>query len=932
VSSSGGPPRQIDVVPHTHWDREWYDPFQTFRLKLVHLIDGLLDLLEGDPSFAEFLLDGQVAIIDDYLAIRPENEQRLRSLAAAGRLTVGPWYILMDEFLVSGETIVRDLQAGIRRGAAFGGVMDVGYLPDMFGHIAQMPQILREAGFEHTVVWRGVPSAVDTTAFWWDAPDGSRVRAEYLVAGYGNGAAIPDDAKALVRRLHAHVEEMGPFLQPGAPLLFMNGTDHQRPQPWLGRVVAEVNDLQDDYHLSITSLPKYLSTAPTDGLPVWQGELRSGVRSNLLMGVGSNRVDVKQSAARTQRALERLAEPLSALFLPAASWPGAFLDVAWQNVIRNAAHDSICACSVDEVVNAVIHRFAEARQVAEGLTDEALSAVGRSMAAVGTVVVNPSSRRRGGVVELVIPANGEPDEHTQVLSERSGLPGLMTLDGETVRGMLGLIQGARIDTDMYVTGVTLAEDETGLDVTVEIGTEARDGVPVEEIKRDLFTRLIARPDTQVRLRLDQPPIRRVLARVADVPAYGWQAFTPVPLVQPVRAEHAGTDVTLSNGATTVVVDARTGTFAIDGLTGFGRLVDGGDHGDTYNYSPPATDTVIDTPDEVTVRIGDRGPVRASAVITAGYTWPDRVDGHHGTRIGSQHVEVTTTVELRADERLVRVRTAFVNPSRDHRLRVHLPLPEPATTSRAECAFDVVERGLTAEGRVDEFGLPTFPSRRFVSAGGLTVVHEGLLEYELIDIDRPGDQPIDRPGDQPIDEPTQPIDEPTDIEGSTGKAGKDAHGPAAARTLALTLLRSTGMLSRLGMSLRPLPAGPMTPLVGPQMLGPVETRYALHIGDADPYRLVDDADLPLRVIGSFGGGERGSTGSQLTIDGAEVSAVRREAGALEVRVFNPTDSPTVVAIEDRSGWLVDLRGRPISPFEGRFDLRPHGIATVRITDG
>ena len=118
--------------------------------------------------------------------------------------------------------------------------------------------------------------------------------------------------------------------------------------------------------------------------------------------------------------------------------------------------------------------------------------------------------------------------------------------------MLGLIQGARIDTDMYVTGVTLAEDETGLDVTVEIGSEERDGVPVEEIKRDLFTRLIARPDTQVRLRLDQPPIRRVLARVADVPAYGWQAFTPVPLVQPVRAEHVGTDVTLSNGATTVV--------------------------------------------------------------------------------------------------------------------------------------------------------------------------------------------------------------------------------------------------------------------------------------------------------------------------------------------------------------------------------------------
>ncbi len=238
------------------------------------------------------------------------------------------------------------------------------------------------------------------------------------------------------------------------------------------------------------------------------------------------------------------------------------------------------------------------------------------------------------MVELVIPATGETDEHTQVLSERYGLPGMMTLDGESVKSMLGLIQGSRIDTDMYITDVTLAEDDTGLDITVVIGTEPRDGVPVEEIKRDLFTRLTARPDTEVRLRLDQPPIRRILARVADVPGYGWQAFTPIPLTQPVTAEQTtgyatadaadateattnvaeGTDlppsdVILSNGTTTVVVDARTGTFSINGLAGFGRLVDGGDHGDTYNYSPPITDSIIDTPDEVTVRIGERGPVR-----------------------------------------------------------------------------------------------------------------------------------------------------------------------------------------------------------------------------------------------------------------------------------------------------------------------------------
>src|SRR5580693_3070659 len=114
-------PRRVSIVPHTHWDREWYEPFQTFRLRLVHLIDNLLVLLESDPSYSRFLLDGQMAVVDDYLEIRPENEERIRALAAAGRLSMGPWYILMDEFLVSGETIIRDMQKGLERAAAFGG-------------------------------------------------------------------------------------------------------------------------------------------------------------------------------------------------------------------------------------------------------------------------------------------------------------------------------------------------------------------------------------------------------------------------------------------------------------------------------------------------------------------------------------------------------------------------------------------------------------------------------------------------------------------------------------------------------------------------------------------------------------------------------------------------------------------------------------------
>ena len=143
--------------------------------------------METDERFV-FTLDGQLQTVDDYLAIRPENETRLRALVEEGRLAIGPWQILMDEFLVSGETIWRNLERGLARCEEFGGEMRVGYLPDMFGHIAQMPQILRAFGLDNAVVWRGVPAAIDEHVFEWHGLDGSSVRAEYLPAGYGNAA------------------------------------------------------------------------------------------------------------------------------------------------------------------------------------------------------------------------------------------------------------------------------------------------------------------------------------------------------------------------------------------------------------------------------------------------------------------------------------------------------------------------------------------------------------------------------------------------------------------------------------------------------------------------------------------------------------------------------------------------------------------------
>jgi hypothetical protein len=905
--------RRVNVVPHTHWDREWYSPFRTFQLRLVDLVDKLLELMESDPTYTRFLFDGQMAAVDDYLEVRPENEGRLRHLGASGRISFGPWYVLMDEFLVSGETIVRNLQLGLERAASFGGATEIGYLPDMFGHVGQMPQILQAAGFKDAVVWRGVPSAVDKTAFFWAAPDGSVVRAEYLLGGYSTGASVANDAEAFLRRLEAYENENANFLiGPDGPILFPNGTDHQEPQPWLGCVVAEANEIQDHFEIVISSLGEALAGAVCSGLPEWTGELRSGARANVLMGVASNRIDVKQAAARAERTIERLAEPLAALLMAPGRYPGSALSIAWRELVRNSAHDSICACSHDEVDRAVLHRYAEATRIGEGVAERALKALASSLSGPCHVVVNPLARFRSGVVELILGGDG-PIDGAQVLDERVGLAADLVLTAAEVRGVLSQIgEQDQMGDGAFIAGVDVEEDETGIDISVRVLPERSPDVRIAEIRNDLLARLALRPDASVKVRLDQASSRRVLVRVEDVPGFGWKAWKPGPLSDPVSGT-TGSDgqIVLANSLVTVVLSPSDGTFALNGIPGFNRLVDSGDFGDTYNYSPPEHDLVVDAPVAVSLRLAEIGPVRAVAVAERTYRWPERIDEARRARAGEREVLVRSRVELRTGESLVRVTTTLENTCRDHRLRAWFPLVEPTDHSMAECAFDIVERGLFAEGGPSERPLATYPSRRFVQAGGLSLFHDGLCEYELVDL--------------------------SEVNEASGGQQK-AHG------LALTLLRATGMLSRLTMVNRPLPAGPVDQLDGPQMQGPQTMRYAVVVGPVNPYALADDAFGDLSVVSSLGGGRRPLEGSLLSIDGAELSSLRRvEGGALELRVFNPTGATTRVDVRGGTelasgtgeqggplgGQLIDLRGGHMASFEGTFELGPHRIATARL---
>jgi hypothetical protein len=392
-------PIRVTVVPHTHWDREWYEPFERFLDRLVPMMDELLDLL--DRGFPHFHLDGQTAMIDDYLAVRPERAADLERHARGGGLSVGPWFTQMDEFLVSGESHIRNLERGLARARELGASLPpVGYLPDQFGHIGQMPQILAQAGIDRAAVWRGVPAAVDRTAFWWEAPDGTRILTEYLIGGYSLGARLKEasNPRDLAAALAHAVETLTPRSARDRYLVTA-GSDHHGPDPTLPERLRDSGGSVPDLEPRIGPIADHVSGPPPEDLPVWRGELRSSARAYLLPGVISSRIHQKRERARVESLVERYAEPLAAL-VPGVAWPAADLDRIWRLLLWNGAHDSVCGCSVDEVARAVDARLAEARGLAEGIVDGALAELGRRVAEPGVLRFNPSPFERDGVPPL----------------------------------------------------------------------------------------------------------------------------------------------------------------------------------------------------------------------------------------------------------------------------------------------------------------------------------------------------------------------------------------------------------------------------------------------------------------------------------------------------------------------------------------------------
>jgi mannosylglycerate hydrolase len=860
--------KTLVVVSHTHWDREWYLPYQNFRFKLVKLIDNLLDLLDNSPDFRYFTLDGQTIVIEDYLEIRPEREEDLRRHVASGRLLIGPWYILPDQFLVSGEAHIQNMLRGLAVSRKYGDPMKVGYIPDPFGHISQMPQILRGFGFDTAVFWRGVGKKITQNEFIWQAPDGSEVEALHLpgsknIGGYSTGLAFNGGVDVTVKHLNGLnflINRSG-----SGYVLVMNGNDHVEPSQDLPQTLREAEKrLQEkgkNLKLVHGTMPMFFELArQTDAwqdpkkTPLHVGEFRDCEIAHLLPGVLSARMWIKQTNSKLENTLERETGPLVAWNMTLPQMPldynvkslHSMYKTAWKYLLQNDPHDSICGCSVDAVHEEMKTRYTWVDQINGEIKNVTLTNLVRQIDTVGAaknagvqegedataiVLFNPLPLKRTESAIVVVSPNGGVDSF--VITDESGeympykilkigrdLLFRMDIAANTIGGM-----SAQVDPEGKVMGFAMTNIEFRLGETmniVEIEITAVANSPVGTDPK-LMQYTLAEIDKYTKSGVDtfklsvyQQSTLDIAFWAKDMPAHGYKTFILRPRREdePIYFEQVSKDEgSIENEFYEIGVDPKSGTFTLtDKETGvvyknINQFRDMADAGDEYNYSPPETDLVVAkffSDPQITIR---KSALEQSIEIVSALDLPFALNPDRKSRQNSKTLcPLTTVVTLTKESRRVDFETVFLNKVDDHRLQVLFPAPFVTETSEAEGAFDVVSRPVALpkfDNKWIEDPMPQAPQKSFVFIGdnerkqGLTVMNRGLPEYEVI--------------------PPAPSGEGEEPNGST---------------VAVTLLRCVGWLSRDDFKTRRGHAGPGFPTPGAQEQGTHFFHYSImpHKGD------------------------------------------------------------------------------------------------------
>ncbi|MHA1930421.1 MAG: glycoside hydrolase family 38 C-terminal domain-containing protein [Candidatus Thorarchaeota archaeon] len=806
--------KKIIIVPHTHWDREWYLPFQIFRHELVKLIDRLLGILKEQDY--KFMLDGQTVILEDYLEIRPERKKELIQQIKQGNLVVGPWYILPDEWLVSGESLIRNLEYSVDLSTEFGiPMMDIGYLPDQFGHSRAIPQLLGDlTNLKAIFLWRGVGPEIFTVPFMWQSHPKSTISIQtiYMPGGYGNAASLPEDYDAFTEVVMNRVDDLEPF-SPVPAYLLMNGSDHLFPQAFVGEYAEKMRS--ENLDISLGFLTDYVNLISEEMKkaeyvqPGFAGEFRSPSRAPLLQDTYSARMWIKIWSQKVDDLLVNHAEPINTyswLYLK-EPYPSSFLKTGWKWHLRNQPHDSICGCSVDSTHEEMKARFSWAESIALSVTKEATESIqkcttesseshilvfnGTNASSLPTYVEVPVPQ------DIVVKGFRTPDgvvHEAYSMKSKEDIFFEITLGVRTAKLALKMFPGRKL-MDKYMNGVSYYDgDEPGLlEIRIDVDEQPIGEFEIKDLRAQANELFATKKYKKIHVVASKPSQNKI---VAVLPLAGWtftELLTMNHIDEPGTKEWEVSRNQVANKFYKIDFN-KDGTLTLlekESEVKYERLhvfEDWGDRGDEYTFGRLG-------PEKARVKVVERkiiisNPIFAEIRQQMEVEVFEGLDGSRQKRVEKSTIDVESTFRFYRDLPRVEVTTKLTNSTRNHRLRVCFDMPFIAKHTQTSTHFGCITRQGNPEKIPDETELkekycsyPEVPSgiqpqKRFIrideyeGENSFSLFNKGLPEVELVDGTR----------------------------------------------LALTLLRSIDWLSRSDFPERPLLAGPLKETPEAQEIG------------------------------------------------------------------------------------------------------------------
>jgi mannosylglycerate hydrolase len=659
-----------------------------------------MEIYENVPAYKSFMFDGQSLGIWDYLEMRPEREADIKEYVKEGKLVVGPFFVGPDEFIPSGEALIRNLLLGHKIANQFGGVMKVGYNPDAFGHIAQLPQILRGFGIDAAVFSRGAGEDVGKpgTEFLWEAPDGSEIIAVYN--HYGNAAGLSTDLEAALNQIKNSITNMQPKELPY--FLLSNGSDGSPPEAHVPEVIKYANENLEDMEIVHGTLQEYIDLVRSSAsrLSRYRGELRWGRYNLILSGVYSARTYLKQANAQTQTLLEKYAEPLAtfAWALVGDEYPAVFLSRAWHLLLQNHFHDTICACSQDKVYHDAMMRYAHSQQIAEKLKERSLKVLVREIQtqteipnATALIVFNPLSFER-----------------TEVATKKIYIP--VEVEGQLTPYVIKDSDGKVIPSQIRRQRIREHFQPTFWDKRYPVGKRIR----------EFDISFIAE----------------------SVPPCGYKTYYLCPKEKPNPiTDLSVTERGMENDFLSVAINSNGTINLTDKLTGqaYSNLHFFEDVesvcGEYHHYTAANSQVITSLSESARVTLVESGPVGATFKIELNMLLPEAVtEDIQGRSEKLVPCLITMYLTLAARSRRLDFRTIVDNRAKDHRLRVRFPTEIQTDSVHAEGQFHVIGRNIQlpdAAGWVEP-PVPEHPHQTFVSLTdgqrGFTLINKGLPEY------------------------------------------------------------------------------------------------------------------------------------------------------------------------------------------------------------